>query len=238
MTEVEATDNPPEDETNKLAFLPVLAMGVGLAVVLAYFIYFGVWKRLSPGGPGTWAEFGDYFGGLVNPVAGIVTVFLVFFTLKATRKEARDTRAEMQQQRRFFVTQQRLTDLHRSLEGVMAEWRLLIERRKFEGYIDPRNSSTHVDVIWRELFEEDNVSANAEAWRKNVGNGHGRSDISDEFDDAVQLLQELETYCRAYDEVVGNNDLTDFYRRRVSKAAKLLEIWGLIDDDLAGCLSA
>jgi hypothetical protein len=35
-------DQLPEDETNKLAFLPVLAFGVGLGVVVAYFIVFGL----------------------------------------------------------------------------------------------------------------------------------------------------------------------------------------------------
>jgi hypothetical protein len=238
MTETTTRGQLPEDETNRLAFLPVLAFGVGLVVILAYYVYFGVWKQLPAGGPDTWANFGDYFGGVVNPVAGVVTVFLVFFTLKATRKEARDTRTEMQEQRRFFVTQQRLTDLHRSLEGVMAEWRLLIERRTFVGYIDPRSSATHADVIWRRLFEEGEYRVYAEEWRIGVGHALGRSDISDEFEDAIELLQELETYCRSYDAVVGNSDLTDFYRRRVSKAATLLESWGLIDDDLAGCLRA
>lgn len=227
-----SVDVPTEDPTNRLALLPALAYGAGIAALLAYVVFFSVYKRMPLGGPESWAQFGDYFGGVVNSVAGIVAVFLVYFTLKVTRREASDTREKMQQQLNVLADQQRLTDLHRRLEGVMEEWGLLIERRLFVGKVDDRPSGDWLSKKWRLLFDDPSVYHAARASRRNVAAGTVRSDWQEEFKDAIQMLAEIQIYCSSYDEIARNRDLTDFYRRRLSSAVRLLFTLGLVTNEL------
>jgi hypothetical protein len=81
------------------------------------------------GGPEQWAWFGDYFGGIVNPACGIITAFLVVRTLRVTREEAADSRAELQRQNEFIAQQMReartesvASDLRRTVEMVFRLW--------------------------------------------------------------------------------------------------------------------
>ena len=70
-------------------------------VVVAYTIYF--WGH-KPGGPAEWAMFGDFVGGLANPLLGFLTIFLLIVSLfyqsqelAATRKELAQSKEAMQQ---------------------------------------------------------------------------------------------------------------------------------------------
>lgn len=223
MTEARDTDNPSDDETNNLSILPALAFGVGLGTVFAYLVFFGIWKRLPAGGPSAWAEFGDYYGGLVNPVAGVITVFLVFFTLKATRKEARKTRGEMQKQLKQLVDAQILTDLHRRIEGIYGIWKATLERRLDVQLIELMVGGNRVahpmslawvfeNVDYAELFQGDQ-------WEI-------RQEDRDPFDDAMigaaAVVREIDVSLQAYDSLSPGFHLTDFYRLRMLKAASML----------------
>jgi uncharacterized membrane protein len=74
-----------------VVFLAVLGFAVGVAVV--YWILF----RDQPieTDRAALGQLGDYFGGLVNPVVGLVTVFFVLLSLSIQRKELRATVEEM-----------------------------------------------------------------------------------------------------------------------------------------------
>lgn len=62
-----------------LVWLPVAAAFIAVS---AYIAYFGVIKNLPQGGPDSWAGFGDFLGGILNPIVGIVTVVLLVRTLQ------------------------------------------------------------------------------------------------------------------------------------------------------------
>ena len=66
---------------------PYLAVVVGVTVVaIAAIIGYNIWFIALPlGGPESWAQFGDYFGGILNPIIGLATVVLVLETLRITR---------------------------------------------------------------------------------------------------------------------------------------------------------
>lgn len=65
-----------------------------------------------------WGTFGDYFGGLLNPVISACTLFVAVGVWKFQEKELQDTRAELKSQR----NQQRFFDLlnlyHATLDSI------------------------------------------------------------------------------------------------------------------------
>lgn len=63
-----------------------------LAVVLYYSNFGG--RSLSED-PEQWGQFGDFLGGVINPVVGLVTVFLVIVSISVQRKELAATVEEM-----------------------------------------------------------------------------------------------------------------------------------------------
>jgi len=112
--------------------LLIVAMVGFLVATLAYALSF---RSHQWGSPADWALFGDYLGGVVNPVIGVVTVILIVETLAVTRKEAADTRKLMHAQARQLEDQvahlkqeQKLADMHRRLEGVLIEWNRMMDR--------------------------------------------------------------------------------------------------------------
>lgn len=56
------------------------------ALLAAYFVWFIFVKKLPTGGPETWGQFGDYIGGLLNPIVGLVTITLLVSNLRDQRK--------------------------------------------------------------------------------------------------------------------------------------------------------
>lgn len=57
------------------------------------------------GDPESWGQLGDFFGGFLNPLIGIITVLLVLETLRVTRAEAADNRKELERQWREMEKQ-------------------------------------------------------------------------------------------------------------------------------------
>lgn len=85
--------------------LPI-TIAVTFCVFASYFIYFGAYLKFPPGGPSSWGDFGDFIGGLMNPVVGIVTIFLLVHTLnsqqyaiKMQQQELTTHREELEKQR-------------------------------------------------------------------------------------------------------------------------------------------
>lgn len=79
----------------KVFALTMVTALAGIAAVIAYLIVF---RHQPLGGPEEWCELGDYLGGVINPVVGIVTVVLVVMTLRVTRAEAQAARAQIAEQ--------------------------------------------------------------------------------------------------------------------------------------------
>lgn len=102
------TTNPSETNANSRAaltdtsnsnaprFYPWIILGVALLLGLAYVARF---HGNPAGDPDSWGQFGDFLGGLLNPLVGIITVLLVLETLRITRREAQDNRIALDRQR-------------------------------------------------------------------------------------------------------------------------------------------
>ncbi|KRA13941.1 hypothetical protein ASD75_04570 [Acidovorax sp. Root568] len=87
-------------ETASDATLSTLLWTIGSAVAICAILVIGAYLFVFRGGlaPPTheaWGQFGDYFGGLLNPVVGMATVVLVILSINMQRMELRNSLAEL-----------------------------------------------------------------------------------------------------------------------------------------------
>lgn len=205
-------------------------MTVTVCASIAYLVYFGVYLQLPLGLAAEWGQFGDFLGGVVNPVVGVATVILVARTLQTTRQEARDTRIEMAEQttnlkRELEVTeaQYRLAVIVKRLDGVLDDWRS--EMRLPVGSLpmlkseDPRNYIQHrASLNTSEFLRRVDVERDF----KNISEGENLSYVwSRRFTNCLDLLNEMDQYTREYEASGGEKGVTDFYRRRVQEPLRV-----------------
>ncbi len=65
------------------------------AVFLVTSLYAIEFAQSGLGGPESWAQFGDYFGGILNPVVALAALFLLVENLKISRKELGNSVSEL-----------------------------------------------------------------------------------------------------------------------------------------------
>lgn len=213
----------------------VVAFAAALIAVAGYVAMF---HNTTAGGVEQWGQFGDYLGGVVNPIVGLATVVLVVITLRVTRDEADFTRKEMAQQLDHLRKQAILGDMHKRLEGLMAEW----ERRVTE--TAPANlqrtsfgtkgvSITNMSI--REMLEDGDFRKKL-LDRRAAHNGPSKffeSSLTPIAHALVPLLSELIDYCQEYENASSNFYLTGFYKKRVRTISENLCIAGHIEEGLA-----
>jgi len=93
------TAKPDPEKLSDEEFPNFLLTIAGAVVVAAFFVItVFVWnfhgKSIS-NSPGDWGTFGDYVGGILNPVVGMATVLLVIISIVIQRRELRASLNEM-----------------------------------------------------------------------------------------------------------------------------------------------
>lgn len=233
------TDDDRNDRLRKQeAKLAGQVAAFAAGVFFLYFSYF-TWRRYSLGGPEAWAQFGDYFGGLVNPVVGIVTVILVVRTLNATRAESDLTRLEMRAQTALFSAQlerydkeKKLAELQKRLDGALVAWNAALSQQHGDLRSDllPDSEIFGTPYTFGKIFGEANILTEIDE-AKASGNPwtyvYGRRWAA-RAEGTANLLREIALYCIEYDEEAGDRLLTDFYRRRVAQGLRVLSAVGLV----------
>ena len=197
-----------------------------------WFRHFWFWRDLGWGSSGEWGQFGDYIGGVINPIVGLITVVLVVRTLKVTRTEARDTRnelakqtAKLQLQLEHFERKEKLDEMKKRLDGVLADWNLALEMHT---PIDPKNMTLpYADnkMTTKMFLFQPNLITDSTIQHDNVRKKFGES-----FESLVSLLVELEQYCREYDEESQSRKFTDFYRRRIKTPLAVFRVAGMVGE--------
>lgn len=61
------------------------AAGVIIGVCLIYYLNFGINGNLS-NKTDVWGQFGDYLGGVVNPILSFITIYLLLNSIKLQRE--------------------------------------------------------------------------------------------------------------------------------------------------------
>lgn len=210
---------------------------VGFA--LLYTLFFAVHRRLGLGGPDAWAEFGDYFGGVVNPLVGIVTVILVVRTLATTRAEASDTRAQLELQTKHMEAERKANDrahvlleMRVRLDGLLAEWHRFMELPLGNVTLVKQNGTGMEEVSqWKtrgSALNDPDFAFRISTLQETPWRNAARSEWLVYFDDAAILAKEFAIYCEDYEAVATNPVVADFYRRRIERAVVTLERMELI----------
>lgn len=103
-----------------------LAGAFAAVLVLAYFGWF--WERpVNKTDPGAWGTFGDFMGGLLNPLVAFLALFWLTQSIQIQRRELRETRAALDEQsitlekQRFEGTFFSLLDQHNKVLGDLSE---------------------------------------------------------------------------------------------------------------------
>lgn len=219
----------------KVAALTLVTAVAAVVAVTCYVVRFYDWPI---GGPEQWGQLGDYLGGVINPVVGIVTVVLVVLTLQVTRQEAQAARAQIAEQLAYMDRQAVLSDMHKRLEGVMADWERIMERRAPRDFQSMRVSAGTAIVSQttvREVFDDNDIrhelfqAARSEPGGRRMGSGRFDAFKSE----LVPLIGELDEYCLQYDATARTGHLTYFYRNRVKRVVEMLALAGVMQNSVA-----
>lgn len=73
-------------------------VGAASLAVAAYAAWFG-WRHglALADGPGTWGEFGDFLGGLLNPLVGFAAFYWLTRSVQLQKRELEDTRRALEE---------------------------------------------------------------------------------------------------------------------------------------------
>lgn len=70
--------------------------GIGALLICAYVVWFGVIVQLAPtNDPDKFGTFGDFFGGLMNPIVAFAAFYWLTQSVKLQKQELSETRAEL-----------------------------------------------------------------------------------------------------------------------------------------------
>lgn len=71
--------------------------GLGAVLVAAYLVYFGVWLGQMPADDSEkWGQFGDFVGGLLNPVVAFAAFYWLTQSVKLQKTELAETRKALE----------------------------------------------------------------------------------------------------------------------------------------------
>ncbi len=188
----------------------LLVFGViALAIVVA--AAFEAYAGKSPiRGTEALGQVGDYFGGVLNPILGFATLIMITYTLGVAKRQLA-----------AFMDEGKRADLQRRIEAAYLDWERLNDQ-DFHGRVlhfqEGRLWSISFRSFWRDADARDEVNT---FWEKRSRSENYPIDHMRDFRPASDLVEEIAEYLIAYDMHVGNRDLTDFYRRRLSAAATI-----------------
>jgi len=83
-----------EEEFKSLIKTIAVFVAIGIMIVIATYVY--QFQNNSLGGTASFGAFGDYIGGLLNPILGFATVMLLIFSIRIQMKELRDSTAALE----------------------------------------------------------------------------------------------------------------------------------------------
>jgi len=99
------TDSQPEPRDKTITWTEYVVITGVLASALVVILYLCVFAgHLSPD-PAAWGQFGDYFGGTLNPILGVLGLFGLYYTIQLQIKAIKDTQQQFlreQFENRFF----------------------------------------------------------------------------------------------------------------------------------------
>lgn len=115
-------EKPSEPDKDLLVFAIKAVAVVFVVAFVAIAVYMYKFNNfILSGDQEVWGQAGDFFGGIINPVVGLVTVILVLITVILQRKELRNSIKEMRDSNAALVAQNQAIALQ-SFEQTFFAW--------------------------------------------------------------------------------------------------------------------
>lgn len=217
---------------------------LGLAIFLISIVgaaLFGVWcvwslyfRNVSLSemmGVDNWGQLGDYFGGLLNPVFGflsllglLVTLFLNQRELKITQIEAAATRAATERQAQHMETESKKNEFIKVIEQIHQELSELLERR----IVSVDETGKEKEYFYGQVLSQTELFYIIP--HKVQGRSRG-------FHAIGERLAELSEYLYRYSELSENSTVPSFYRRRYAGFVAALQKSEYIEEKCASYFS-
>lgn len=208
---------------------------------------------------GTWGQFGDYMGGVVNPLLGLITIWLLVGTLAQQQRAVVAAHESIRvQQEALKVQREELTETRKEL-AISAE-ALENQVRQFDRKSEKDDLFSRADKVLIEAFEllkAGNVATvisylRAGATHPDSYNTSVTKSLTtlremphdaalQELDessrrfyiDLSRLLRELNGYLQRIDELSdGSQVSTNYFRRRVIPWASALRTAHVLEDEI------
>jgi hypothetical protein len=142
-------------KTLNVVFLAIAALAG------SYFVWFGLINQLNPStkDPSAWAEFGDFIGGLANPLVGLFALYWLTESIKVQRQELADTRSILNSQSDFDKKKNFESTFFSLLEHINSLHGRLKERQADE--------SSELGYLYRRVFKNEYLKDANQALEEN-----------------------------------------------------------------------
>jgi hypothetical protein len=123
------------NQLEKEPFVQKWALAVGVVVYLGFIaVYANNFNLPFSDSVGTWGQFGDFVGGAINPVVGLLTIWLLTASLKQSRQELILTRRALDDAKdsqlateKALREQIKVSEQARDINNAVALWRYHVE---------------------------------------------------------------------------------------------------------------
>jgi hypothetical protein len=116
----DSVGSDPDGQQLKIIYVAaIIVVGISIFLLFLYFKQFGSLGLSSDNGH--WGTFGDYFGGVVNPIVGMLTVFLVLHSIRIQRRELRASLEELAKSNDALISQNSTLSLQ-NFEQTFFSW--------------------------------------------------------------------------------------------------------------------
>lgn len=219
-----ARDSHSDTFTSTRRVLVALGFAGALCAVAVLGIYGWYFQSQSiSANTASWGEFGDFVGGLLNPIMGFLAVIGLFWTiylnqveLALTRDELRNSSRALDQNNRLVALAALKDDLKRVIDTVH---RAIDIRMDVE--LDVNRGGTPRSFCFSEILDSlPRITPICQMWLDQHA-GH--------VADTARLVIQLNQYLREYEKFPDGRLVSNFYKRYHGRLAMLLHIQGAID---------
>lgn len=218
------------------------AATVAALVLLSYIVFFYLYNSFEFGGTQEWGEFGDYFGGILNPVIGLATAYLVLETIRLNKIEFEKSRHYLAEQITIIQRNASIEIQDRRLQHLWRIWEKLLEKQiplLLPVKINESGSYTtreYAKELFKKILCDYYLINHIINYKKSNEIGYIRDTWRNSLYDEIRLIKELNNYCLELDKTDPSRIVTDFYRNRFWITARLFIAIEIISEEEISCL--
>lgn len=213
-----------------------------IAILFAgsYAIYFGLIKSYPPGAPESWGQFGDFFGGLLNPIVGFITIALLAITLLKVQEEIYRMTSMYEVDRLFRLCDKVYSDLEEVLDyqirvGIEPGDRTLNKSGSAFSKLLKKDTAKKLLNVYATEFP-DNLASKKELESAKHVSGASEWDfqLNGNFGKIFLLIDELNRYSSRIRSITNKTEVLDYYSNRLRPLLFAIAIKGyMTPQDLA-----